>query len=61
MKLHKRKEREVYYYFLKNGEKRFMYRHKYLDQQGKKKEKKESRFKTKKQSYTPFWKLRPTF
>ncbi len=48
MKLHKTKEPEVYYYFLKNGEKRFMYRHKYVDVLGKRKEKKKSGFKTEK-------------
>ncbi|HLR59650.1 MAG TPA: tyrosine-type recombinase/integrase [Pseudogracilibacillus sp.] len=50
MKLHKTKENEVYYYFLKNGEKRFMYRHKYVDVLGKRKEKKKSGFKTEKEA-----------
>jgi len=44
-KLYKsKKDKEVYYYFLKNGEKRWMYRHKYYDALGKRKEKKKSGF-----------------
>jgi len=50
MKLNKTKEKEVFYYFLKNGEKRFMYRHRYYDATGKRKEKKKSGFKTEKQA-----------
>lgn len=50
-KLHKsNKDNEVYYYYLKNGEKRWMYRHKYYDVLGKRKEKKESSFKTEKEA-----------
>ncbi|MGN8647931.1 tyrosine-type recombinase/integrase [Gracilibacillus sp. HCP3S3_G5_1] len=51
MKLYKSKiDDEIYYYFLKNGEKRFMYRHKYHDALGKRKEKKKSGFKTEKET-----------
>lgn len=50
MELNKTKTDEVYYYFLKNGEKRFMYRHKYYDNLGKRKEKKESAFVTEKEA-----------
>ncbi len=46
MKLHKTKENEVYYYFTKSGQKRYMYRHKYYNALGKRKEKKKSGFKT---------------
>ena len=47
VKLHKTKiDDEIYYYLLKNGEKRFMYRHKYIDARGKRKEKKKSSFLT---------------
>lgn len=50
-KLYKsKKDKEVYYYFLKNGEKRWMYRHKYYDALGKRKEKKKSGFKTEKEA-----------
>src|SRR5699024_11549032 len=48
MKLQKTKENEVYYYYLKNGDKRFMFRHKYVDNLGKRREKKKSGFKTQK-------------
>ncbi|WP_058301727.1 tyrosine-type recombinase/integrase [Gorillibacterium timonense] len=49
MKLNKTKtDDEIYYYFLENGEKRFMYRHKYYDGAGKRKEKKQSSFLTEK-------------
>lgn len=41
---------EIYYYFLKNGDKRFMYRHKYYDVLGKRKEKKKSGFRTEKEA-----------
>lgn len=44
------KDNEVYYYYLKNGEKRWMYRHKYYDVFGKRKEKKESSFRTEKEA-----------
>jgi len=50
MKLHKTKENEIYYYYLKNGDKRYMYRHKYVDVLGKRKEKKKSGFNTKKEA-----------
>lgn len=40
------KEPEVYYYFNKKGEKLWMFRHKYYDNTGKRKEKKKSGFKT---------------
>lgn len=48
MKLQKTKENEVYYYYLKNGDKRFMFRHKYVNNLGKRREKKKSGFKTQK-------------
>lgn len=49
MKLHKSsQDDEVYYYYLKNGEMMWMYRHKYKDVLGKRKEKKKSSFKTEK-------------
>lgn len=51
MKLHKTKiDDEIYYYFLKNGEKRYLYRHKYYDSLGKRKEKKKSGFNTEKEA-----------
>lgn len=50
MELHKTKQDEVYYYFLKNGDKRYMYRHKYYDNLGKRKEKKESGFVSEKEA-----------
>lgn len=46
VKLYKTKENEIYYYLLKSGEKRWMYRHKYKDIYGERKEKKKSSFKT---------------
>lgn len=47
MKLNKSKiDEEIYYYVLKTGEKRFLYRHKYYDVLGKRKEKKKSGFIT---------------
>ncbi|GIN96114.1 hypothetical protein J6TS1_19840 [Siminovitchia terrae] len=49
MKLHKTEtDPEIYYYFLKNGDKRYQYRHKYYDALGKRKEKKKSGFDTEK-------------
>lgn len=54
MKLQKTKENEVYYYYLKNGDKRFMFRHKYVDNLGKRREKKKSGFKHKKMLYDLF-------
>ncbi|HEX6594495.1 MAG TPA: site-specific integrase [Bacillota bacterium] len=45
-KLHKTKEKEVFYYFLKSGKKRFMYRHLYYDLLGKRRERKKSGFKS---------------
>ncbi|WP_025848734.1 site-specific integrase [Paenibacillus ehimensis] len=50
MELHKTRHDEVYYYFLKNGDKRYLYRHKYYDNLGKRKEKKESGFVTEKEA-----------
>lgn len=51
MKLHKTKiDDEVYYYFLKSGAKRFMYRHKYYDSLDVRREKKKSSFKTEKEA-----------
>ncbi|MFD2133296.1 tyrosine-type recombinase/integrase [Pseudogracilibacillus auburnensis] len=47
MKLHKSDiDEEIYYYFLKNGVKLFMYRHKYYDSLGRRREKKKSSFAT---------------
>ncbi len=52
MKLYKTDiDEEVYYYFLKSGEKRWMYRHKYKDVLGNRKEKKKSSFKSEKAAY----------
>lgn len=49
MKLHKSsKEPEIYYYFNTNNEKLWMFRHKYYDKTGKRREKKKSSFKTEK-------------
>jgi|SRR5690625_960792 len=49
MKLHNTKvDHDLYYYILKSGEKRWMYRHKYYDRSGKRREKKKSGFKTEK-------------
>lgn len=49
MKLKKsKKDSEVYFYLNKNNEKLWMYRHKYFDNFGKRKEKKKSGFKTEK-------------
>ncbi|EJR99156.1 tyrosine-type recombinase/integrase [Bacillus mycoides] len=49
VKLHKSaKEPEIYYYFNTKNEKLWMYRHKYYDNIGKRKEKKKSGFKTEK-------------
>ncbi|MDF2064972.1 tyrosine-type recombinase/integrase [Bacillus sp. Cr_A10] len=49
MKLHKSsKEPEIYYYFNVNKEKMWMYRHKYYDSLGNRKEKKKSGFKDEK-------------
>lgn len=52
MKLHKTKrDPELYYYFNAKDEKRWMYRHKYYDANGKRKEKKRSGFTTEKEAY----------
>ena len=49
VKLHKSaKEPEIYYYFNAKNEKLWMYRHKYYDNTGKRKEKKKSGFKSEK-------------
>ena len=49
MKLHKsKKDPEVYYYFNKDNEKMWMFRHKYYDHIGKRKEKKKRGYKTEK-------------
>ncbi|WP_342577231.1 tyrosine-type recombinase/integrase [Psychrobacillus sp. FSL K6-2843] len=49
MKLHKSsKEPEIYYYYNVNKEKMWMYRHKYYDNTGKRKEKKKSGFTSEK-------------
>lgn len=51
MKLYKsKKDPEVYYYFNKQGEKLWCFRHKYYDDIGKRKEKKKSGFKTEKEA-----------
>ncbi|MCM3032227.1 site-specific integrase [Niallia sp. MER 6] len=58
MKLHKsKKDPELYYYFNPKGEKKWMYRHKYYDQYGKRKEKKK-RFDTEKEAYQALLKLK---
>ena len=50
MKLYKSaKEPEIYHYFNANKEKLWMFRHKYYDVAGKRREKKKSGFKTEKQ------------
>lgn len=46
MKLHKTSEKEIFYYFLKSGKKRFMYRHLYYDLLGERRERKRSSFKS---------------
>ncbi len=52
MKLYKTDiDEEVYYYFLKNGDKRWMYRHKYYDLFGRRKEKKKSGFESENAAY----------
>lgn len=48
VKLYKTKEPEIYYYFNANGEKLWMFRHKYYDKTGKRREKKKSSYKTEK-------------
>ncbi|UFT98135.1 site-specific integrase [Radiobacillus kanasensis] len=59
MKLHKTKiDDEIYYYVLKNGEKSYLYRHKYYDDLGKRKEKKKSGFKTEKEAYRALLEIR---
>ncbi len=59
MKLEKSKiDEEVYYYFLKSGEKRWMYRHKYKDTSGKRREKKKSSFETEKAAYRALLKVK---
>ncbi|GGN59545.1 site-specific integrase [Oceanobacillus indicireducens] len=59
MKLYKTDiDDEVYYYFLKNGEKRWMYRHKYKDTSGKRREKKKSSFETEKAAYRALLKVK---
>lgn len=51
LKLNKsKKDPELYYYFNAKGEKKWMYRHKYYNQYGKRKEKKE-RYNTEKEAY----------
>ncbi|GEM01939.1 AP2-like DNA-binding integrase domain-containing protein [Halolactibacillus halophilus] len=52
MKLHKtRKDSELYYYYTKSNEKRWLYRHNYKDTNGKWKEKKKQGFKSEKEAY----------
>lgn len=59
MKLYKTtKDPELYYYFLSNGEKRFMYRHKYYNHLGVRKEKKKSDFKTEKDALKALYELK---
>lgn len=51
MKLHKsKKDPELYYYYNTKGEKRWMFRHKYYNQFGKRKEKKRQGFHTEKEA-----------
>lgn len=59
MKLHKTKiDNEIYYYYLKSGAKRWMYRHKYYDNLGKRKEKKKSSFKSEREAYKALLKVK---
>lgn len=58
MKLHKTREKEIYYYYLKNGEKRYMYRHLYYDLLGKRRERKRSGFKSLKEAQRELLKLK---
>lgn len=58
MKLYKTKENEIYYYFLRNGEKRFMYRHLYYDLLGKRRERKRSGFKSLEEAQRELLKLK---
>lgn len=58
MKLHKTKENEIFYYFLKNGEKRFIYRHLYHDLMGIRRERKRSGFKSLKEAQRELLKLK---
>src|SRR5690625_902308 len=58
MKLNKTKEKEIYYYFLNNGEKRYMYRHLYYDLLGKRRERKRSGFKSLKEAQRELLKLK---
>src|SRR5690625_2047688 len=58
MKLHKTKEKEIYYYYLKNSEKRYMYRHLYYDLLGKRRERKRSGFKSLKEAQRELLKLK---
>lgn len=50
MKLQKTKERNIYFYFLSNGKKRFMYRYRYYDNSGKRREVKRSGFESEKKA-----------
>lgn len=43
-------DKELFYYFLKNGQKKFLYRHKYYDDNGKRAEKKKGSFNTEKEA-----------
>ena len=58
MKLHKTREKEIYYYYLKNGEKRYMYRHLYYDLLGKRRERKRSGFASLKEAQRELLKLK---
>ncbi|SER94501.1 AP2-like DNA-binding integrase domain-containing protein [Gracilibacillus ureilyticus] len=58
MKLNKsKKDPELYYYSDTKGKKKWMYRHKYYDQYGKRREKK-GRFNTEKEAYQALLKLK---
>lgn len=58
MKLYKTRENEIFYYHLKNGNKRFMYRYRYYDLLGKRKERKKSGFKSMKEAQRELIKLK---
>lgn len=58
MKLNKsKKDPELYFFFNSKGKKKWMYRHKYYDQYGKRREKKR-RFDTEKEAYQTLLKLK---
>src|SRR5699024_2867184 len=50
MKLQNTKKRNIYFYFLSNGKKRFMYRYRYYDNSGKRREVKRSGLESEKKA-----------